>query len=64
MKVFEVDGTDTLFRIGNENKQRHINVGNSYEALGTKRAATIHGLRSFTGCVFTSKFNGESKSSC
>ena len=54
----------TLFQTGTKRNLRTINVGSAYEAIGTKQATALLGFHSFTGCDFTSKFNGKSKASC
>mgnify|MGYP001798572018 FL=1 len=42
---------------------RQIDIADSYEAIGPEIATAIIGFHSFTGCDFTSKFNGKSKKS-
>ena len=49
--------------LGRSKDIRQIDIADSYEAIEYEIATAIIGFHSFTGCDFTSKFNGKSKKS-
>ena len=41
-----------------------VNIGAAYQVLGPEKSNALLGFHAFTGCDYTSKFNGKSKKTC
>lgn len=49
-----------LFESGNHK----INIGAAYEIVGPEKSSALLVFHAFTGCDYTSKFNGKPKAIC
>ena len=49
-----------LFESGNHK----MNIGAAYEIVGPEKSSALLLFHAFTGCDYTSKFNGKSKTIC